>query len=118
MQFFIKTLITALVVVGVGEFAKKFSFFAAILASLPLTSILAMIWLYADTSNTQKIIDLSYNIFWAVLPSLIFFIVLPLLLKNGFRFGVALIVSIMVMFIVYSVYVIFLQKIGVYNLNS
>ncbi|MBI4994972.1 DUF3147 family protein [Candidatus Peregrinibacteria bacterium] len=74
MQYLIKTIITAIVVVGIAEIGKKFSPIAAILASLPLTSILAMIWLYTDTKDVQKVIDLSSNIFWAVLPSLIFFL--------------------------------------------
>ncbi len=110
MQFLVKTIITALVIVGVAEIAKKFSPVAAILASLPLTSILAMIWLYIDTKNTQKIIDLSSDIFWAVLPSLIFFIVLPILLKNGLKFSIAMFISAIIMFIAYSIYGILLQK--------
>ncbi|MBI5412706.1 DUF3147 family protein [Candidatus Peregrinibacteria bacterium] len=113
MQYLIKTIITALVVVGIAEIGKKFSPIAAILASLPLTSILAMIWLYMDTKDFQKVIDLSSNIFWAVLPSLIFFLVLPLLLKNGFKFGIAMVLSTVIMFVAYSIYVIILQKVGI-----
>ncbi|MFT4970096.1 MAG: hypothetical protein ACI9O4_001848 [Chitinophagales bacterium] len=113
MQYFLKIIITALVVVGISEIGKKFSPVAAILASLPLTSILAMIWLYVDTKDIQKVIDLSSNIFWAVLPSLIFFLVLPLLLKNGFKFGSAMGISAAVMFIAYSIYIIVLQKFGI-----
>ncbi|MDZ4245434.1 MAG: DUF3147 family protein [Candidatus Gracilibacteria bacterium] len=113
MQYLIKIIITAIVVIGISEIGKKFSPIAAILASLPLTSILAMIWLYTDTKDVQKIIDLSSNIFWAVLPSLIFFLILPILLKNGFKFSIAMIVSIITMFIAYSIYVILLQKFGI-----
>ena len=113
MQYFIKTIITALIVVGISEIGKKFSPIAAILASLPLTSILAMIWLYSDTKDVQKVIDLSSNIFWAVLPSLIFFLILPILLKNGFKFSIAMVLSAMAMFIAYSIYVILLQKFGI-----
>ncbi|PIR73920.1 MAG: hypothetical protein COU35_05305 [Candidatus Magasanikbacteria bacterium CG10_big_fil_rev_8_21_14_0_10_47_10] len=113
MQYLIKTIITAIVVVGIAEIGKKFSPIAAILASLPLTSILAMIWLYTDTKDVQKVIDLSSNIFWAVLPSLIFFLFLPLLLKNGFKFGIAMVLSTVIMFIAYSIYVVILQKVGI-----
>lgn len=113
MLFFLRTIVTALVIVTVGQLGKKFSLVAAVLISLPLTSILAMIWLYVDTKDTQKIIDLSYNIFWAVLPSLIFFIVLPILLKNGFKFSGALVISSMVMFVAYTIYILLLQRIGV-----
>lgn len=113
MQYFLKIIITALVVVGISEIGKRFSPIAAVLASLPLTSILAMIWLYADTKDVQKVIDLSSNIFWAVLPSLIFFLVLPILLKNGFKFSVAMVLSTVAMFIAYSLYLILLQKFGI-----
>lgn len=75
------------------KIAKKYTSFAAILASLPLTSILAFIWLYRNTKDKQKIIDPSYGIFWMVLPSLLFFIVLPMLLKKGMGFGWAIISS-------------------------
>lgn len=88
--FFIKTLITALVVAGISEISRRYSLVAAALASLPLTSILAFIWIYNDTKDTKQIIELSYSIFWLVLPSLIFFILLPLFLKEGMKFFPAL----------------------------
>ena len=40
----------------------------AILASLPLTSLLAFVWLYVDTGDTQKVASLATGIFWLVLP--------------------------------------------------
>ncbi len=86
---------------------------AAILASLPLTSILAMIWLYRDTKNVGKISRLSIDIFWAVLPSLLFFIALPLLLKTGMKFAWAMSLSALIMFIGYTVYAFVLGKFGI-----
>jgi hypothetical protein len=49
------------------------------LASLPLTSLLAFVWLYLDTGDTQRVADLSQGIFWLVLPSLSLFVLLPFL---------------------------------------
>ena len=57
--FLIKTLITAIVVVIVAEIAKRSSLLAGLIVSIPLTTFLAMIWLYWETKDTQKIIDLS-----------------------------------------------------------
>jgi hypothetical protein len=108
-----KTLITALVIVGVSEIAKRLPVFAAILASLPLISILSMVWLFIDTGDSQKIISLSYGIFWAVLPSLVFFIALPLLLKGGLKFGLAMPVACLIMFGFYSLYVLIIKKFGI-----
>ncbi len=113
MQFIIKIVVSALIIAGVSELGKKFAPVAAILASLPLVSILAIIWLYGETKSVQKIIDVSTSIFWAVLPSLIFFLVLPLLLKNGLKFTPAMIISAVTMFIAYSIYIFVLAKFGI-----
>ncbi len=113
MQYFIKIIISALVITLVSEISKRFTFIAAIAASLPLTSILAMIWLYNDTKDVQKVIDLSYGIFWAALPSLFFFVALPILLKMSFKFTSAMIISAVIMFIGYTIYALLLGKLGI-----
>lgn len=112
MYFLIKTLITALVIAGISEVAKRWTPIAAILASLPLTSILAMIWLYHDTHDISKINELSHSIFWAVLPSLLFFVALPLLLKAGIKFGLGMILASAIMFVGYTIYVALMRKFG------
>jgi hypothetical protein len=113
MQYIIKIIITALLVTGISELGKRFSAFGAILASLPLTSVLAFIWLYRDTKDNQKVIGLSYGIFWMVLPSLLFFIVLPFLLKKGIGFGWAMASSCIIMAIFYTLYIFILGKFGI-----
>lgn len=77
----VKIIVTAIIIFLISEIAKKYSLFAGIIASLPLTSILAMIWLYIDKRNPQSIIQLSWDIFYMVIPSLAFFVSLPLILK-------------------------------------
>ena len=81
----IKIMLTSVIVVMVSEIAKQSSFIGSILASVPLVSVLAMLWLYLDTKEVSKVIDLSKGIFWLVIPSLTLFLVLPILLKNGFN---------------------------------
>ena len=70
----------------VSEAAKRSTLFGALIASLPLTSILAMVWLYIDTGDTEKIARLSAGVFWLVLPSLVLFLSLPVLLRSGLGF--------------------------------
>ena len=77
----IKIVVTAVLVVAISEVAKRSTLLGAVLASLPLTSLLAMIWLYADTGDAQQVADLASGIFWLVLPSLVLFVALPLLLR-------------------------------------
>jgi hypothetical protein len=89
-QYLLKIFISALVLVAVSELAKRSSFWGAALASLPLISVLAFIWLYLDSGDLQKVSDLSSGIFWLVLPSLVLFIALPLLLRAGVGFWISL----------------------------
>ena len=108
-----KALLTGVVVVSVSEIAKRSSLLAAILASLPLTSILAMIWLYFDTKDINQIRSLSTGIFWMILPSFFFFLALPVLLKNGFRFYSALVISCASMAVVYWGYSNLIKRFGI-----
>ena len=86
IETIIKIGLTSLLVVAIAEAAKRSSMLGALIASLPLTSILAMIWLYADTGDVEKVANLATGVFWLVIPSLILFITLPLLLRSGFGF--------------------------------
>lgn len=97
MYFALKVLVSALVVAGVSELARRYSLWAALLASLPLTSILALCWVYYEKRDVAQIIGLSYSIFWLVFPSLLFFILLPLLLHAGMKFAPAMLLSCLVM---------------------
>lgn len=105
MYFWLKVIITALVVAGVSELSRRYSLIAAALASLPLTSILAMMWTYQDTKDTQAIIDLSYGILWLIVPSCFFFVMLPVLLKSGVKFYPALALSCIAMSAGYGLFI-------------
>ncbi|MGH8481795.1 MAG: DUF3147 family protein, partial [Nevskiaceae bacterium] len=63
-QIAVKVLLTAAVVVAVSEIARRSTLWGAVLASLPLTSLLAFVWIYLETGNAQNIATLSQGIFW------------------------------------------------------
>jgi hypothetical protein len=86
----LKVIISALLIVAISEIAKRSTGFAALVAALPLTSLLAFIWLHMEAAPPEKIADLSSQIFWLVLPSLLLFLLLPLMLKHGLGFWVSL----------------------------
>ena len=111
--FFIKTVITALIIVIVSEIAKKSSFLGALIISIPLTSLLAFIWLYFDTKNYQKVIDLSYGTIILTVPSFAFFIILPILLKMKQNFAISILISIISTSIIYLIFIFILKKIGI-----
>lgn len=96
LQYAIRVLITAVVVVAVSELGKRSSLWGAVLASLPLTSLLAFVWLYRSTGNIEAIASLSHGIFWLVLASLPLFLILPALLKGGVGFWPAFAASCLV----------------------
>lgn len=85
-----KVLITAVLVAAISELARRSTLAAALLASLPLTSLLAIIWLYRDSGSALQAAQLASGIFWLVIPSLAFFLVFPLLVKSGVGFWAAL----------------------------
>ena len=109
----IKTLITAAVVVAVSEIARRSSLFAGLIASIPLVSFLAIIWLYWETKNSQKIVDLSYSIILMIIPSLTFFIVLPFFLKIQYSFVTSMIVATVSTIVAYWLFIMLLGKFGI-----
>lgn len=89
IQYITKTVITLAIIIAVSVIGKKSSLIGGILISLPIVSILAMMWLWVDTKDKIKVAQLSISIFWLVIPSLMLFISLPILLKK-FDFGWAM----------------------------
>lgn len=104
MRQFIKLLITSLIVMIAGESARRSPVLGALIVSLPLTSILAMTWLYVDTKNIETVSSMCTEIFWMVLPSLVFFLVFPALASRGWNFPAAMSVSCVLMIIIYSAF--------------
>ena len=90
LYYALKVIISAIVIVAIAEIAKRNTGLAALVASLPLTSLLAFIWLHIEGSTVSQIADLSKQIFWFVLPSLLFFVLLPIFLKHGLGFWLSL----------------------------
>ena len=82
----IKAAISGLIVAAVSELARRYPGWGGLLASLPLTSLLAMTWLWRDTGDASRVAELSVGTFWFFLPSVPLFIALPLLLRSGLSF--------------------------------
>lgn len=87
----IKALISGAIVAAVSEIAKRSPGFGALVASLPLVSVLGMIWLWRDKPDTENMAAHSAATFWYVLPSLPMFLLMPVLLRHGWPFWAALV---------------------------
>ncbi len=109
----VKLIITSVLIVVIGEVSKRNALIGAILASVPLVSVLAMIWLYADTKDIDKVANLASGIFWLVLPSLVLFVALPLLLRRGVEFYLSLGLSIALTVICYFLMLEILRRFGI-----
>jgi hypothetical protein len=91
---FFKIILSALLVWGISELGRRNSSLAALLASLPLISLLAMIWIYYDTRDVARIAAFSWSVIWYVIPSLLLFALLPpLLTRWHFPFWSALLLA-------------------------
>jgi|TARA_B110000014_G_C19689331_1_gene361317 hypothetical protein len=85
-QLATRWLISGGLVVGASELGKRNELIGALLVSIPLVSILAIIWLYRDTSDTDQVADFTTGILWLVIPSLVLFVTLPTFLRRGMEF--------------------------------
>ena len=113
IYYIAKLLITTLLIVLISEIAKRNSLAGAILAAIPLVSILAMTWMYVDTNSSVKAVEFSNNVVWLIVPSMTLFIAFPILIKKGFGFYPSMFISIsMTIFAYYSV-ILLLEKLGI-----
>lgn len=111
--YLVKIAVTTVLIVLISEIAKRSSMVGAILASIPLVSVLAMLWLYIDTNDVSKVSALASSVFWLVLPSLALFIALPLLLRQGLNFYLSMSISIAITVACYFLMVAVLSHFGI-----
>ncbi|MEN3166903.1 DUF3147 family protein [Gluconobacter sp. OJB] len=91
MLFFIlKCLISGLLIAAASGVARRFPGFGALIASLPLVSVLGMIWLWLEKPDRVVMSRHAEATFWYVLPSLPMFLLIPRLLRAGLPFWLAL----------------------------
>jgi hypothetical protein len=103
LYLFIKAAISGVIVATVSEVARKYPGWGGLIASLPLISVLGMIWLWRDTHDPVRMAAHAEATFWFVLPSLPMFLLIPLMLRNGLPFWSALIVGCIVTILLYAV---------------
>lgn len=88
--FLLKAALSGIIIAIVSEVARRAPSVGALIASLPLISVLGMIWLWRDTEDTARMAEHAYATFWFVLPSLPMFLAIPVMLNRGMAFWPAL----------------------------
>ena len=109
----VKALMSGLLIAAASELARRSPGMGGLVASLPLVSILAMIWLWRDTANIERVASLSQSTFWFVIPSLPMFLVVPALLRSDFGFWPSLSSSCLLTLGLYALAFWLLPRMGV-----
>lgn len=86
----IKAGLSGIIIAIVSEVAKRYPGFGALIASLPLVSVLGMLWLWHDKPDVPNMALHIQATFWFVLPSLPMFLLMPALLRSDWSFWAAL----------------------------
>lgn len=108
----IKALVSGALVAIASEVARRWPGIGGLIVSLPLTSLLAMIWLWRDTRDAAGVAQLSTGAFWFILPSLPLFLLLPAMLRHGLGFWAALAIGIAITMALYAAMFWFAPRIG------
>jgi hypothetical protein len=111
-MFLFKILFTAIIIVIISEIAKHYDRLAALVASLPLVTLITLFWLYYENQPEEKIANHAYYTFWYVLPTLPMFVFFPWAIKV-FGFWITFILSIFLTIIIFFLYATILKKFGI-----
>ena len=111
--FIFKCTLSGLIIALVSEVAKRSPAFGALIVSLPLVSILAMIWLWRDTGDSARVASHVEATFWYVIPSLPMFLLMPALLRHGVGFWASLAAGCAVTIVLYALTVMIAAKCGI-----
>jgi hypothetical protein len=113
LYFVIKCILSGIIIAVVSEVAKRSPAFGALIVSLPLVSLLGILWLWRDTGDSERIASHAESTFWYVLPSLPMFLVLPAMLRAGVGFWPSMAASCVLTMALYLVTAWALSRFGI-----
>ena len=109
----VKAALSGIIIAVVSEIARRSPALGALVVSLPLVSILGILWLWHDTGDAERIASHAQATCWYVLPTLPMFLVMPALLRHGVGFWTTLAAGCALTFVLYLVTVWLLGKFGI-----
>lgn len=113
LYFVIKTALSGVIVAIVSEIARRSPGFGALVASLPLVSVLGMIWLWHDTHDPARMSAHVGATLWYVLPSLPMFVLMPALIRHGIGFWPALAAGCTLTIALYGLVTLAARRLGI-----
>lgn len=113
LELALKAAVSGILVAAATEAARRSTVVGAVLISLPVASILALAWLWLETGDVQRVSQFSWATMWIVLPSVVLFLALPVLLRHGLPFWLALVLSCGIMALAYVGWAGLLARLGV-----
>jgi len=71
----IKILISVIIIVFCTQIGRRLPTLAGLVAVMPLTGLIVLVWLYTDNpDNFNIVIDYTKGALWGILPSILFFL--------------------------------------------
>jgi hypothetical protein len=109
----VKLFISAAIIVVVTKIQLVNDRLSALLIALPLTSLLAMVWMRAEKQSTERLANHAEGTFWFVLPTLPMFLILPWMLRHGWSFWLALAANCLLTIGFFWLTVVVLRRFGI-----
>ena len=109
----LRALLSGIIIAIVSVVARRYPALGALIASLPLISVLGMIWLWSDRPDAENMARHAEATFFYVLPSLPMFLLMPVLLRRGISFAPALIAGCVLTILLYLATVAIAARIGI-----
>ena len=109
----VKLVLTALIILFVNKIQLVSDRVSALLIALPITSIVAMIWMYQGGQESQRIANHAESTFWFVLPTLPMFLIFPWMLRQGWGFNLSLVLNCVITIGLFWLMVVVLKRFGI-----
>ncbi len=113
LYFIVKCVLSGIIIAAVSEIAKRSPALGALIVSLPLVSLLGILWLWRDTGDIERIASHAESTFWYVLPSLPMFLAFPAMLRAGVGFWPSMAASCVLTMVLYFITAWALSRFGI-----
>jgi len=113
LYFIVKAALSGLIIAVVSEVSRRAPAIGALIVSLPLVTLLAMLWLWQDTGDNARLATFTEATFWYVLPTLPMFLLMPAMLRHGVGFWPTLTAGCALTIVLYFLTVWILSKFGI-----